>query len=61
MTLNKNFSESQLENFEKLMSPESNWPNELRDKFDEKRSEVGGFQPNLDREVVSEYVQEMFD
>lgn len=61
MNSQKNFSESQSENFEKLMSPESNWPNELRDRFDEKRKEVGGFKPDLDREVVSEYVQEMFD
>ena len=61
MTLTKNFSESQLETFEKLMSPEASWPHELRDKFDEKCHQMGGYAPNLDREVVSEYVQEMFD
>ena len=61
MNLTKSFSESQAENFEKLMSPESNWPHELRNRFDEKRSEINGYQPDLDKEVVSEYVQEMFD
>ena len=61
MNLQRSFSESQRETFEKLMSPESNWPEELRDRFDQRRGQVDGFNPELDREVVSEYVQEQFD
>ena len=61
MTLNKSFSESQAETFEKLMSPDSNWPNELRDRFDEKCHQINGYKPDLDREVVSNYVQEIID
>ena len=61
MTLKKNFSESQMETFEKLMSPDSNWPNELRERFDEKCHQTTGYKPDLDREVISDYVQELID
>ncbi|MDH5533137.1 MAG: hypothetical protein OEX81_01780 [Candidatus Pacebacteria bacterium] len=61
MSLKKKLSETQEETFEQLMSPESNWPNELREKFEERCTNSNGYQRDLDREVVSDYIQEVFN
>lgn len=61
MNQNKNLSETQQESFEELMSPESNWPTELRNRFENRCNITNGYHKDLDREVVSDYIKEVFD
>lgn len=58
-TTNK-FSEEQLEVYQNLIRPDSNWPTDLRQRFQERCRDTNGYHPNLDHEVISEYVQEKF-
>lgn len=51
-------SPTQQKFFDELMKPESSWPEELRDRFNERKDQLEGYQPNLDREVVSEFIRE---
>ena len=59
MSLNEKLSENQQETFSELMSPESNWPTELRDRFDNRCTNSNGYHRDLDKEVVSDYIREM--
>lgn len=59
MSLSEKLSETQQESFTELMNPESNWPTELRDRFDSRCTNSSGYQRDLDKEVVSDYIREM--
>ena len=60
MNLTNELSESQIENFEKLINPESSWPTELRDRFDKRCASSNSYHRDLDKEVVSDYIKEIF-
>lgn len=60
MDITNKFSQAQLEAYRELIRPDSNWPLDLRNKFETKCMEQDCYQPNLDHEVITEYVQEKY-
>lgn len=60
MDITNKFSSEQLEVYQQLIRPDSNWPLELRDRFQERCLESDGYHRNLDHEVITEYVQEKY-
>lgn len=61
MNSEQQFSKTQLKTFEKLVKPESNWPDELRERFEKCRTNLNGYHRNLDKEVILDYVKEKFN
>lgn len=60
MDITNKFSTEQLKAYQELIKPESNWPVELRDRFQQRCLEGNDYNRNLDHEVLSEYVSEKY-
>jgi len=52
-------SASQQAAYEELMKPDSNWPDDLRERFEERALGGDEHRLDLDHEVVKDYVEEM--
>lgn len=42
--------------YQSLIRVDANWPQDLRDRFEEARRQIEGFDPDLEHRVVSDYI-----